>query len=484
MPHSERVTGPHAFYLQLESSGLAMHMGALAIFDAGPLTLEDGVLDIQRLQRLLEWVLGEIPHARQRLRQVPFEQHPVWIDDDRFSLHYHLRHTRLPRPGSERQLKRLVGRLMSERLDRNKPLWEVWVIEGLEAGHVGFMLKVHPSVLEGAAIAKVLERMSSIGSDGSVPAVPTWRARPAPAPAQLIADSATFWARGALEALERTRHVMGEPASSLRHAAKAGVAVRGVLSEAVRGQARTPLNPPRIGVHRRVDVLDLPLDDVRNVADALGCSIPDVALSLLVCGVGRFFHNRGDKFEGDVMRILLTLPSPEPQDARAPVTIRIPMPYGPSDPVERVEATARLRAEALQSGQVEGFELLEQLEEWTPARVQRAISQTAGRHGTANILMHLFEGPPVAPRVLGAPLRGAVVFTPLFVDQALSVTVTTCGDRFAIGLNSDWDLLQDLHELVQALAKSFEHLQLSVLARASATSVLSETPSGEDRRPA
>jgi len=480
MPHSERVTGPHAFYLQLESSGLAMHMGVLAIFDAGPLLGANGVLAIKRVERILECALSDVPHARQRLRQVPFEEHPVWIDDDRFSLHYHLRHTRLPRPGSERQLKRLVGRLMSERLDRNKPLWEVWVIEGLEAELIAFMVKAHPSVFEGASIERVLRKLSAMQPGEALPAVPAWRPRPAPAPAQLMADSASFWVRGAWELIERGRQVMGEPVNTLRKAAKAGGAVRGVIGEAVRGQERTPLNPPQIGAHRRVDLLDLPLLDVQRIMDALDCSLADVALSVVVCGLGRFFHQRGDKFEGDTMRILLNLPRSEGPDAGEPITIRVPMPFETLDPIERVAKTVQLRNEALLSGQVEGFELLEQLEEWTPARVQRTISQTAGRHGTANLLMHIFEGPTATPRLLGAEMRGAVSFTPLFVDQALSVTATCCGEHFSIGLNSDWDLIQNLHELVDALRKSFEHLQLSILARANAVQAAPQ----DERRPA
>ena len=141
-PFSERLSALDATFLDVECPSAPMHVGAALLFDAKPLTLEHGGLDIERLSRYTQSALDSIPRYRQRVEWVPGYGHPVWIDDDRFNMHFHLRHTRLPAPGEERALKRLVGRLFSQHLDRSRPLWEFWVVEGVENDTFALIVKV------------------------------------------------------------------------------------------------------------------------------------------------------------------------------------------------------------------------------------------------------------------------------------------------------------------------------------------------------
>ena len=156
MSHYTRLSALDRSFLDIEDRTAHMHVGATCIFDAAPLRTESGGIDIERIRAHVASRLHLIPRYRQRLAWVPVEGHPVWVDDDRFNLNYHVRHTALPRPGSERQLKRLSGRVFSQQLDRGKPLWEMWVVEGLDGDRFAVINKVHHCMVDGIAGADLL----------------------------------------------------------------------------------------------------------------------------------------------------------------------------------------------------------------------------------------------------------------------------------------------------------------------------------------
>ena len=131
-----------------------MHVGSVAIFEAKPLQ-RDGALDVARFRRMVESTIHKTPRYRHKLAWTPLTGHPVWVDDDRFNLDYHIRHTALPRPGNDTQLKKLAGRIMSQKLDRDRPLWEFWVVEGLEGGRFAIISKIHHCMIDGSAGARL-----------------------------------------------------------------------------------------------------------------------------------------------------------------------------------------------------------------------------------------------------------------------------------------------------------------------------------------
>ncbi|TFH31527.1 MAG: hypothetical protein E4H00_03335, partial [Myxococcales bacterium] len=182
----ERLSALDATFLDVESKEAPMHVGAALIFDAKPLMLEHGGLDIERLTRYTEAALDSIPRYRQRVEWTPGFGHPVWVDDGRFNMHFHLRHTRLPLPGDERSLKRLVGRLFSQHLDRSRPLWEFWVVEGVERERFALIIKVHHCMVDGVAGVELLEALLQVSPDAMERKPKEWRPRPAPSRAQLV----------------------------------------------------------------------------------------------------------------------------------------------------------------------------------------------------------------------------------------------------------------------------------------------------------
>lgn len=149
MASYERLSALDRFFLDVESSNTHMHVAAVMLFDAGPLRNSSGGIDIDRIRKYVASRLHLIPRYRHRIKMIPIENHPVWVDDDQMNIRYHVRHTSLPRPGSLRQLKRLAGRVMSQKLDRSKPLWEFWVIEGLENDRFAVITKTHHCMIDG-----------------------------------------------------------------------------------------------------------------------------------------------------------------------------------------------------------------------------------------------------------------------------------------------------------------------------------------------
>src|SRR5215471_3593041 len=180
--HYDRLTALDASFLGLEDANVHMHVGSIGLFEMGPLKSRHGGLDMERVWAMSDANLGHHPRFRQKLAFVPVLGNPVWVDDERFNLNYHVRHTALPPPGDERQLKRLVGRIMSQQLDRGKPLWELWFVEGLEGNRFAVVTKVHHCMIDGVSGVDLMAAMMGPDPAAAVATPPRWLPRPTPAP--------------------------------------------------------------------------------------------------------------------------------------------------------------------------------------------------------------------------------------------------------------------------------------------------------------
>ena len=157
--HYERLSALDATFLTVEDHCAHMHVGAVSLFDAAPLLRPDGLVDIDRMRRFIEAGIQRAPRYRQRLATIPFFNHPVWVDDAHFNLAYHVRHVSLPKPGDERLLKRLTGLIMSQQLDRGKPLWELWVVDGFEGNRLALITKAHHCMIDGVGSVELTSTM-------------------------------------------------------------------------------------------------------------------------------------------------------------------------------------------------------------------------------------------------------------------------------------------------------------------------------------
>jgi WS/DGAT/MGAT family acyltransferase len=462
LAHADRLTALNASFLAIEDRGVAMHVAFVLIFDAKPLTRAGGGLEVEPIERFVDAGLHDIPRYRQRIVYTPIERWPHWVDDENFNLRYHVRHTRLPRPGDERQLKRLVGRLMSEKLDREKPLWEIWVIEGLEADRFALVAKTHHCMIDGVAGVDLLATLLSASPEPEVREHRPWQPRPAPGPADMLLEAARRPLRGSRSLLQSAGEALQQPAEALRSLRDSAAAVAEMLGSGLSAAPAMPINPHRIGPHRRFDWLRFDLTEVKEIKNRLGGSVNDVALATVAGAMGPFLRRRGTRPEGLEFRALVPF-NVRGEDQHGNLGNRIvqllaPLPVGEPDPLRRLEQVIETMAALKHSRQVSGGEILGQISDWVPGLLDRLLD-LALQVGTYNMVVTNVPGPQLPLYLQGAPLLEAYPMVPLFANQALGIALFSYDGSLYWGLNSDWDRVPDLHDLADALLTSFEELR-------------------------
>jgi diacylglycerol O-acyltransferase len=460
--HSERLSALDTSFLALEDEHCHMHIGAVAIFDAAPLRTASGGIDIDRIRALMEAGLHRIPRYRQRLAWSPVLRHPVWIDDTRFNLTYHLRHTHLPKPGDERLLKRLAGRLMSQQLDRGKPLWEMWIVEGLEGDRFAIITKAHHCMIDGVGSVELTGTIMRPTPDDdprlSEPA-PRWLPRPAPSATGLLARELFHRATAPLAAAHLAREALTTPRALLARAGEAGVGLWQAVSASFTPASPTPLNVP-IGPHRRYDWTTTDLTAIRETKSRLGGTVNDVVLAILSGALRRFLHRRGldvDHLDFRAMLPVNVRSSGEHLGNRVAM-IAVHLPLDEASPRERLARVVAETSRVKSSHQAAGIQALEELSDMTFTTLFTEFARLAALSQPYNVVVTNVPGPPFPVYVLGARMLACYPVVPLFENQGLGVALFSYDGRLTWGFNADWDVLPDLHDLVAAVDREAEAL--------------------------
>ena len=464
MAFYDRLSAQDRSFLEVESPTTHMHVAGAFLFEAAPLTRPEGGIDIERIRTYIEARLHRIPRYRQRIQWIPFENHPVWVDDERFNIHYHVRHTSLPAPGDERQLKRLCGRILSQQLDRGKPLWEMWIVEGLEHDRMAMLSKVHHCMVDGVSGIDLLQALLSPLPEKTFDAPPRWMPNPPPGRAVLVRDAALRRVATPLRAAAALAGALRAPQLALARLGENVTGLAQALGSALRPASDTPFNQP-IGAHRRFDWLGFDLDEVKRVKRVLGGTVNDVVLATVAGAVGRFFEQRG-----------LSYPRQRGLDFRAfcPVSVRSDsergalgnrvssliarLPIAERDPCRRLAAVSRALGDLKQSKQALGAEVLASVSEWT-APTLIALAMRLGMAGRAsNLIVTNVPGPQLPLYLLGARMTETYPMVPLFTNQGLGIALFSYSGGLYWGLSADWDLFPDLHDFVVHLDASFREL--------------------------
>ena len=454
----ERLSALDSTFLVIEGPNVQMHVASTAIFEPGPLATPDGGVDIDRITAYVASRLHKIPRYRQRLAYIPIERHPVWVDDERFNLHYHIRHTRLPRPGDERQLKRMVGRINSQELDRGKPLWETWIVEGLADGRFAMISKVHHCMIDGISGVDLLSVLLSPTSDPPPAEEVRWIPRPVPSPMTLLRDEAVERLNAPLGLIARA---FREPGKLLRDVREGIEAVGETVAAGMHLTSDTPFNQP-VGPHRRFDWSAMDLSHLQEVRHTLGGSLNDVVLAIVAGAVGRFLERRGVVAETIDFRAFVPV-SLRQAEERGQMGNRVAgwmvdLPIGERDPRKRLAAVQETTARLKQSKQARGSEILTEVLDWTGSAVLSIGMRLAAQGHPYNIVVTNVPGPPRPLYLLGARMLEIFPLVPLFVNQALGIALFSYAGRLFWGFNSDWDVVPDLHDFVSAIEASFEEL--------------------------
>jgi WS/DGAT/MGAT family acyltransferase len=443
-----------------------MHVGALAVFEAGPLRTAEGGVDIARFRGAVESVLHWIPRYRQKLAWVPIERWPVWVDDRQFDLGYHIRHIALPRPGRLPQLKEIAGRIQSRALDRNRPLWEMWVVEGVEGGEQFALLnKIHHCMIDGAAGADLSQVLLSPSSRVDVGEPIPYMPRPVPGPLELLRDSLT---RAVARPFELVRGAAleqgaGEPDAPGFEARLR--ALRDLAGYALRPASATPLNG-ELGPNRRVDWLTMPLEDVRELRRAADCTINDVVLATVSAAVRRYMFRRRVDFRNLEFRVAAPVSTRKPDHDRLHgnhvSSWIVPLPLGLEDPLAQLRAV-RERTEALKSsGASLAVDTLMHVAEWLPAPM---ISLGVGlASGPANMIVTNVPGPQLPLYTVGSRLLGMYPLVPLLPGGGLGIALFSYQGRLCWGFNADHELVPDLPTFVEDVRVAFEGLRAAIVA--------------------
>jgi diacylglycerol O-acyltransferase / wax synthase len=457
MANADRLTGLDSSFLHLERDSAHMHVAGCMVFDGRPPEYEELVDEIVSRLHL-------VPRYRQKLAFVPLNQgRPVWVDDPHFNVAFHVRHTALPSPGGEQQLKRLAGRVFSQALDRSRPLWELWLVEGLSDDRFAVLSKTHHALVDGISgvdIATVLFDSSPEPMPVSAPDH-EWIARPLPSRVQLLADALleratvpTEIVRGVRATLRGPRHVV----------ARAGRAAGGVGAMARAGLNVAPSSPfnVKIGPHRRFTWVRGNLQEFKTVKNSLGGTVNDVVLAAVAGALGRYLRLHSEPTDDVVLKAMV------PVSVRADVesgalgnrvaAMWAPLPVGITDPVQRLLTISAAMDGIKDSGQAVGAQVLTELSGFAPPTIMAQAARLQARQRLFNVVVTNVPGPQHPLYMLGRQLEAMFPMVPLAENQALGIAIMSYDGQLNFGLNADYDALADLEVLADELRASIEEL--------------------------
>ncbi|MBI5503902.1 MAG: wax ester/triacylglycerol synthase family O-acyltransferase [Deltaproteobacteria bacterium] len=474
MPHYayDRLTAADNAFLELEAGKAHMHIAATAILEIGTLGNAAGGVDIERIREYVASRLHLIPRYRQRLVYVPLENHPVWVDDDHFNIAYHVRHASLPRPGTVDQLKRLAARIQSQRLDRAKPLWEFWVIEGLDDGsRFAIIQKAHHCMIDGISGVDLLTVLMSPLASTLFDHGPAFVPRPAPSGAALVAEELWRRVRDPLSVVGQLPARLTDPRSALRDLRENVEGLAEALTSTILPASATPWNQP-IGPHRRFDWLALDLEDIKDVKNALGGTVNDVVLATVAGAVRRFLQRRG--LSADGLRIRANVPvSVRTHEERGSLGNRIALwmtdlPVDERDPVTRLDRIRATTTRLKDSKQALGAQVLASVSDMTTWRLMALAVRMSTRSRPFNIVVTNVPGPQIELYLLDARLCEIYPMVNLLENQGLGVALFSYAGKLFWGVLADWDLVPDLDAFVAAIGDSFRELQAAARAESRA----------------
>ena len=445
-----------ASFLDVENDVSHMHIGSVGVFE-GPAPSRG------EMCAAVESKLHLVPRYRQKVRYPPLRLGPpVWIDDTHFNLDYHVRRTALASPGGEEELRTLVGRVMSQQLDRAKPLWEMWVAEGLGGGRWALISKVHHCMVDGVSGTDLLAVMLDAEREPTRPRAPRWVPDPEPSAADLLAEPLARRLASPVDALAAARELVRGP----RRAAELAVeTVRGTaaMSGLLRPTPRSSLNGP-IGPHRRWDWAHAQLSDVKTVRVALGGTVNDVVLAVIARGFRGLLLARREDPSRLVVRTLVPVSVRRPGE-RGTYNNRVSamfaeLPVAMEDPVERLEAM-RTQMEGLkQSKQAVAGEVLTSLSGFAPALLLALGTRVAFRmpQRSVNTVTTNVPGPQHPLYAAGRRMLEAIPYVPLAGRVRVGVAIFSYDGALKFGVTGDYDTAPDIRVLCDGIEKGMAEL--------------------------
>ena len=447
----DRLSPLDASFLHIEDHVSHMHIASVAIFEGPPPPFGDIVA-------MVDAKLELVPRYRQKVRTVPFELgRPVWVDDPHFNIEYHLRHTALPAPGGEIELRKLVGRVMAQQLDRSKPLWEIWVVEGLEEDRWAILAKTHHALVDGVSGTDLLAVIMDISAEADRPHRRSqWVAAPEPSNVELVVDAVENMMRSPYEQVRAARAQTRFVRRLLGQAKEvAGGLV--ALSGLVRPMPLSSLNGP-IGPHRRYAWASTSVEDIKAVRKAHGGTFNDVVLASITNGFRELLLLRGEDTER-VVRTLVPVSVRPRDDAGRAVgdgtyenkvsAMFAELPVDIDDPILRLHAITDQMKDLKDSKQAVAGEALTSMSGFAPPMLLALGMRLATRAGQRNVntITTNVPGPQFPLYAVGRRMIRAFPYVPLGGQMRIGVAIFSYNGEVNFGITGDYDSAADIDVL-------------------------------------
>jgi WS/DGAT/MGAT family acyltransferase len=469
-PSYERLSAQDASFVQFEDAGSPSHVTAVAVFEGGGLAAEaNGALDMDLVRAHVASRLHLLPHYRQRLAFTPIQGHAIWVDDERFDLACHVRHAGLPAPGDAARLKELAGRIASQPLDRSRPLWELWFVEGLAGGGFAAIAKVHHCMVDGVSGVGVIQALLSPDERQPLEEAREWAPRPAPGTLAFLADGVGEGAAFSASLVREAAGALLRPRETVSRVLGGAEAAWKTLRIGLVPPAESPLNGP-IGRQRRTEWTTLDLREIRDLRKRLDGSINDVVLSIVAGAMRGFLRSRGEKLRGRELRVVV------PVDMRTgPVDLRVGnrvsswfvnLPLGEPRPMRRFERIRAQTRELKRSEAAQAIDGFMRFADWTGSSSLTFLGvNLISAVRPYNLIVTNVHGPQLPLYLLGARLREFHPLLPLFERQGLAIAAMSYLGRLSFGLCADWNVVPDVHALPGSFAESLAELRAAADAR-------------------
>jgi WS/DGAT/MGAT family acyltransferase len=442
-------------FVVLERDNLPMHIGSLLIFEGEPPPFGE----------LLAWIEGRLdrlPRYRQVIAPVPLHLGPpAWLDDQHFDLRFHVRNTALPAPGSDEQLRALTSRLLSLRLDMQRPPWELWLVEGLAGGRFAVVNKVHHAMVDGISGADLMELLMDDQPVSPLPEPSTWQPAPWPGGTTRLAASVVAGVAAPVQRLRHIGAVLSHPSGAV---ARAGGALTGTLrlGEKLAHTEDHLLGTP--GQHRRWAWADGDLAEVKAIKNALGGTVNDVILSAIAGGYRTFLLHRGVELaDADVVRTMVPVSTRAPDAAKGGNEVAamfVDLPVGVPDAVGRLRTMREGMAAVKASGMLKGTDALVENAVFLPPALFAAAGKLAARApqpAVATITTNV-PGPQRQLYLLGRPLVRFLPYVPLGMHQLVTVAIISYHGQLCCGVTADYEQVPDVDVVAQGIEASLAEL--------------------------
>ena len=472
----QRLTGLDATFLYTETPSQHMHVSMVGVFDTSTMR---GGYSFDTVRGLIESRLPRIPMFRRRLVEVPFRlHHPVMVEDPDFDLDFHVRRMAVPAPGSMRELTDMAGDFLSRPLDRARPMWEMWIVEGLEDGRIGVLAKVHHSMIDGVTGAEMMVHLFDLEAEPAAVEAPADERQPehVPSDLELVAYAARSLARQPL----RMARILPATARSVVNLVSRRRSGEGGMATPF-SAPRTPWNGA-ITAHRAIAIGTLSLDDVKAVKRRFGTTVNDVVLALCSGALRRYLMDHGGPTDSPLVSVVPISVRAEAAasggaaaeglvddgaaGANQVSAMFVSLATDVEDPAERLRAIARLTKGAKEEHNALGAAVLMNWAEFAApglfARAMRFYSSMnlADRHRPIhNVIISNVPGPPFPLYLAGARLEVLAPLGPIMEGAGLNITVMSYIDRIDVGLIACRELIPDIWDLAEDFSASMEELK-------------------------